>query len=155
MTASPAAASGEACQQPDPVLTYYFTFGLDSPLKNRFVALRGTMEGTRAIMHSVFGRNWAGQYDGSKWMEISHKASHRGHPYRQLILGTDSERIIIPDGAVIAHQPRPRPAAAEPYDVSLLDVEDMQPAFDQVAQGKMLALTRGGRDIGILIPVHE
>lgn len=85
-------------------LTYYFTFGLDSPLSNRVVALRGTMEHTRATMNKTFGTNWAGQYNATRWEEVSHKAVQRGRPYVQLVLGIPGERFI----ASGAGGPRPR-----------------------------------------------
>jgi hypothetical protein len=89
---------------PEGPLTYYFTFGLDSLLTDRFIALRGTAEETRRIIVGIFDRQWAGQYNGTQWQEISHKHAHRGRPYQQLMLGINGERVITPDGVAVKSQ---------------------------------------------------
>lgn len=42
---------------------HYFTFGLEHPLTGRYVRLRGTAESTRTLMITIFGTNWARQYN--------------------------------------------------------------------------------------------
>jgi hypothetical protein len=42
---------------------YYFTFGVGSPLKGRYIKLFGTHETTRSLMFEIFGDKWTFQYD--------------------------------------------------------------------------------------------
>ena len=42
---------------------YYFTFGVGSPLRKKYIKLYGTRESTRNLMCEVFGYKWAFQYN--------------------------------------------------------------------------------------------
>jgi hypothetical protein len=125
--------------------TWYFTFGLDSPLSRRFVALYSTEAGARSVFAAVFGNRWAAQYHATRWEEIQAKASARGKPYIQLVLGIPGERIM-PDQA----------PTAESYSLDMLDAADLSHLFGEVRDnGRSFILTQDGRAIGVLGPVRS
>lgn len=66
---------------------YYFTFGMEHPLADACVPLRGTENGTRRLMTAIFGR-FAAQYDEARFGEIQHQRGDRA--YRRIDLGLDS-----------------------------------------------------------------
>ena len=62
--------------------TWYFTFGIEHPLHGQYIRLHGSSEDTRALIGTIFGSNWAGQYGCERGQAVITE-----HGYRELDLG--------------------------------------------------------------------
>lgn len=60
---------------------WYFTFGIGTVNRGRFIVLFGTKDKTRKEMFSRFGENWAFQYDSYSWE--NYKSNSKGRKITQ------------------------------------------------------------------------
>jgi hypothetical protein len=70
---------------------YIFTFGIASPLADRYVALRGDDSETRRLMQQIFAGNWSTQYDIARGVSVV-----RRQKLRRLELGLAGEFSPVP-----------------------------------------------------------
>lgn len=61
-----AVTKGGAGKMDDPKY-YYFTFGLGTLLRRKYIKLYGTYGETRSEMMDSFGSHWAFQYSEDEW----------------------------------------------------------------------------------------
>jgi hypothetical protein len=48
--------------------TFYFTFGYGQEHPNKYVKLKGTLDSTRQVMHTMYGNRWSMQYSKAQWV---------------------------------------------------------------------------------------
>jgi hypothetical protein len=77
LTAAPGASPARPVPPSGPMIRrdcWYFTFGLEHPLRRRYVVISGAEEDARRLMTAIFGQgNWAGIYDGEKGPEVARR----------------------------------------------------------------------------------
>jgi hypothetical protein len=55
---------------------WYFTFGMGSPNRNKIIIINDTYNGARARMFTLYGDNWAFQYDSVTGPRLAEEYSY-------------------------------------------------------------------------------
>jgi hypothetical protein len=85
---------------------YIITFGMGQPLRNRYLALRGTEDRVREITVEIFGANW------SRILSVSDGVpAIQRHGWTRLLLGIPAEEgfnpVPTPTGSTVSASSRP------------------------------------------------
>lgn len=66
----------DSAEEPHP---YYFTFGVDSLIGDRYVKLWGTIDSTRNMMFQTFGDKWCSQLSEFDFIALQKRRGNRAY----------------------------------------------------------------------------